>query len=144
MHAIRRIHWGRIVVAGLMAEATVFSIFFALLLAATLAGVPELAEPESTLDYIDALVSSFASVFVFTIWVGRRIESGFVLHGILVGLTAMLLFLGLIFGFTGSVAQPSLYWVAHGLKLLGGLAGGLVVERGRRRAVGVEAAQVRA
>ena len=144
MSAMRQIHWGRIVIAGFLAEATVFTLFFSLLLAATLAGVPELASPMSTLDYIDALVSSFASIFFFTLWVGRRIESGFVLHGVLVGMVAMLLFLCLIFGFQGSVEQPPLYWVAHGLKLLGGLAGGLVAERRRSRAVGVEAAQVRA
>jgi hypothetical protein len=38
MTAMRRIRWGRIVVAGLLAEAGVFAMFFVLLFDATLAG----------------------------------------------------------------------------------------------------------
>jgi hypothetical protein len=56
---IHRIHWKWIVVAGLLAEAAVFAIFFLLLFVATLAGAPEVARPMSTLDYIDAMVSSY-------------------------------------------------------------------------------------
>ena len=145
MIAIRQIHWGRIVVAALLAEVSVIAIFFLLLFGAMLAGVPELARPMSTLDYVDAMVSSFAMVFVFTLWVGRRIESGFVLHGILVGVVAMLLFVALNFGLNGTLEEPPLYWVAHGLKILGGMIGGLVVERRRRREtiVGADEARVR-
>ena len=138
MNAIRDIHWGRIVVAGFLAEAVVFAIFFLLLFGATLAGVPEIARPMSTLDYADAMVSSFATVFLFTLWVGRRIESGFILHGILVGVVALLLFQIVIFAGSGSLAQPPLYVVAHALKIVGGLTGGLVAERRRHRVVGAE------
>ncbi|HEY6508562.1 MAG TPA: hypothetical protein VIY56_11160 [Vicinamibacterales bacterium] len=61
----------------------------------------------------------------------RRVESDFVLHGVLVGIVAMLLFLVVIVTLSGSVAQPPLHRVAHGLKVLGGVAGGLVAERRR-------------
>ena len=135
MIAIGPIRWGRIVVAAFLAEVSVIAIFFLLLFGAMLAGVPELARPMSTLDYVDAMVSSFVMVFVFTLWVGRRIESGFVLHGILVGAVAMLLFVALNFGLNGTLEEPPLYWVAHGLKILGGLTGGLVAERRRHRAL---------
>lgn len=135
MNAIRRIHWGRIVVAGFLAEAAVFAVFFLLLIGATLAGVPDLARPMSTLDYVDALVSSFVMVFLFTLWIGKRIESGFVLHGILIGVVGVVLFGIVIFTTTGTLAQPALYVVAHFLKILGGIAGGLVAERRRRRVV---------
>jgi hypothetical protein len=127
-------------VAGFLAEVAVFAIFFLLLLGATLAGVPEIARPLSTLDYIDAMVSSFAMVFLFTLWLGTRIESGFVLHGMLVGLLGILLFGILLFAATGSLAQPPLYLVAHFLKILGGIAGGLVAERRRRRILAVQQA----
>lgn len=143
MIAIRQIHWGRIVVAALLAEVSVIAIFFLLLFGAMLAGVPELARPMSTLDYVDAMVSSFAMVFVFTLWVGRRIESGFVLHGILVGVVAMVLFVALNFGLNRTLEEPPLYWVAHGLKILGGITGGLVVERRRRRETIVGAGEAR-
>jgi len=59
MSGIRQVHWGRIVVAGFLSEVAVFAIFFLLLIAATLAGVPGVAKPMSTLDYIDAMLSSF-------------------------------------------------------------------------------------
>jgi hypothetical protein len=135
MADIRPIRWGLVVAAAALAELSVIAIFFVLLFGAMLAGVPELARPLSTLDYVDALVSSFVMVFVFTLWVGRRIESGFVLHGILVGIFATLFFVVLSLGLNGTLEEPPLYWVAHGLKILGGLTGGLVAERRRPRAL---------
>jgi hypothetical protein len=43
-----------------------------------------------------------------------------------------------IFAGNRSLAQPPLYLVAHALKILGGLTGGLVAERRRHRVVGAE------
>jgi hypothetical protein len=80
------------------------------------------------------LVASFASIFLCTLWVGRRLEGAFVLHGILIALVAMSLFLLLMALTAGSIQQPILYWVAHGLKFAGGIAGGLVTERRHRPA----------
>ena len=124
--------WGRILLAGLLAEASVMVVFFILLGLAWLAGVPEIAAPMTALDYVDALIASFLSIFIATRWVARRLEGAFVLHGILIALVAMSLFLLLIGLAEGSIEQPALYWVAHGLKFAGGIAGGLVAERRRR------------
>ena len=135
MSDARRIRWKWILVGGLLAEVTVMAIFFLLLLAAMAAGVPEIAQPMTTLDYIDAMVMSFVSMLVFTIWVGKRIDSAFVLHGVLIGTFGILLFTVMWIGTTGSLAQPALYVVAHGLKIAGGIAGGLIAERRHRRAV---------
>lgn len=129
MNAFRDIHWKRILVAGFMAEAAIFAIFFLLLLVATLAGVPDIARPGSTLDYIDAIAASFAMVFLATLWVGKRIESRFVLHGVLIGVLGVVLFGIVILAGTGTLAQHPLYFVAHGLKVIGGVAGGLVARR---------------
>jgi hypothetical protein len=142
MSAIQQVHWGRIVVAGFLSEVAVFAIFLLLLIAATLAGVPEVARPMSTLDYIDAILSSFAMVFLFTLWLGTRIESRFMLYGALVGVVGILLFAIMWVATTGSLAQPPAYVVAHLLKVLGGITGGLVAERRRRRVIRVEGAQV--
>ena len=95
-----------------------------------------------TLDYIDALVSSFASVFLFTLWAGKRIDSGFVMHGVLIGVFGTLLFAIIWIAATGSLAQPPLYVVAHGLKILGGVAGGLVAGKRRRQALPDKAFEV--
>ena len=135
-----RIHWGRIVVAAVLAEASVMAGFFLLLFIATQAGVPELARPMSPLDYVDAIVASFVMVFLFTLWVGRRIDSRFVLHGVLVGVVAVLLFVTLIFAVNKTFAEPPLYIVAHAMKILGGITGGLVAEKRKRRVVAYEAA----
>jgi hypothetical protein len=136
---MRRIHWKRILIAGFLAEATVFAVFFLLLFAATAAGVPEIARPMGTLDYIHALVSSFAMAFLFTLWVGKRIESGFVLHGVLIGVFGILLFSIMWLATTRSLAQPPLYVVAHVLKVLGGIAGGVVAERRQRHILSAQA-----
>jgi hypothetical protein len=133
MIAMRGIRWKWIVAAGFLAEATVFAVFFLLLFAAAAAGVPEIARPMGTVDYIDALMSSFVTVFFFTLWVGKRIESAFVLHGVLIGMFGILLFGIMWLATTKSLAQPPLYVMAHGLKLLGGIAGGLVAEKRQRR-----------
>jgi len=142
MSGIRQVHWGRIVVAGFLSEVAVFAIFFLLLIAATLAGVPDVAKPMSTLDYTDAILSSFLMVFLFSLWVGKRIESGFVLHGTLVGVVGILLFTIMWVATTRSPAQPLVYVVAHLLKILGGISGGLLVARRRRRVPEVEQAQI--
>jgi hypothetical protein len=128
------------VVAGFLSEVAVFAIFFLLLIAATLAGVPEVARPMSTLDYIDAMLSSFVMVFLFSRWVGKRIESRFVLHGTLVGAVGIVLFTTMWVATTGSLAQPPVYVVAHLLKVLGGITGGFVVQR-RKRHVGLAVTQ---
>jgi hypothetical protein len=135
MSETRRIRWKWIIVGAFLAELTVMAIFVLLLLAATAAGVPEIAAPMTPLDYIDAMVMSFVSMLVFTVWVGKRIDSAFVLHGVLIGAVGILLFTVMWVGTTGTFAQPALYVVAHGLKIVGGVVGGLIAERRYRRAL---------
>jgi hypothetical protein len=60
------------------------------------------------------------------------------LHGILVGVVATLLYVGLTLG----RPEPLAYLVAHALKILGGAAGGRVAER-RRRATSTATADFR-
>ena len=109
-----------------------------MLLAATLAGVPEIAKPMSPLDNVDATVSSFVMVFLFTLWVGKRVDAEFVLHGALIGVVGALLFTVMWVATTRALAQPPLYMAAHVLKVLGGIRGGLLVKlrksHGRRQA----------
>ena len=69
---MRRIHWKWVVVASVLAEASVLAIFFLLLFVANLAGVLSIARPMGTLDYIDAMVSSFAAVSDAVILLERR------------------------------------------------------------------------
>jgi hypothetical protein len=129
MSHTRRIHWRLVLLAGFLAEVGMMVLFLLFLAVAALAGVPELAQPESTFDLINAMVSGFLMMFLFTLWVGRRIESGFVAHGALIGIVGALLFTILIFALTGSLEQHPLYFVAHGLKVIGGITGGVVASK---------------
>ena len=106
-----QIHWGRACVAGILAEVAVFAIVF----------------PTRSLFGQQAFLASilFASAvlpLVMALWVCRRVESHFLLHGALVGIVAALFYLGLAW----RQPQPKLYWIAHGLKIAGGIAGGVV------------------
>jgi predicted anti-sigma-YlaC factor YlaD len=89
MSARQPLLWGRILLAAFLAEASVMAGFFLLLGLAWMVGVPEVAAPMTPLDYADALIASFVSIFIATRWVGRRLEGAFVLHGILIALVAM-------------------------------------------------------
>jgi putative membrane protein (TIGR04086 family) len=114
MNSYGGIRWLRVLLAGFLAEVLVIALVipFALLLG------------KNTLTYT-APVASFLACFVFAIWVGRRLDSRFALHGILVGVVATLIYVAL----TRGGPEPPAYLVAHALKLLGGAAGGLVAAR---------------
>ena len=106
-----RMHWGRIVMGGLLAEV-------ALILAIVPLG---LRLGESFLHYT-APPGSFLTCFVAALWVTRGVRSRFILHGMLVGVVAALIYVGL----TRAQPEPLAYVVAHGLKILGGGCAGFV------------------
>jgi putative membrane protein (TIGR04086 family) len=111
-----RIHWGRILLGGLLAEVTL-----------VLAIVPlGLRLGDNFLHYI-APPGSFITCFLGALWVGRRIETRFILHGTLVGMVAVLIYVAL----TRAQPEPFAYIVAHALKLLGGACGGFVAHQRR-------------
>ena len=94
-------------IGGFLAEVSVFAIVFP---------ARYLFGQQAFLASI--LVFSAVMPFIFALWVGRRLESRFVLHGALVGLA-------------WGQPQPLLYKIAHGLKIVGGVAGGIVASRRR-------------
>ena len=108
------IHWVRACIGGLLAELTVFAIVFP---ARSLFG--------ERAFLASILVASAVMPFVLAVWVCRRVEARFVLHGALVGIVAVLFYLALAWG----QPQPRLYKIAHGLKIVGGAAGGAVASR---------------
>jgi len=113
------IRWLRVLLAGFLAEVLVIALVipFALLLG------------KNTLTYT-APAASLLACFVFAIWVGRSLNSRFVLHGVLVGVVATLIYVAL----TRGGPEPPAYLFAHALKLLGGAAGGLVAARRQKPA----------
>jgi hypothetical protein len=118
MAEVRKIHWVRVLLAGILAELAVFVIVF-----------PTRHFFGQRAFLASILIASALLPFAFALWVGRHIESRFVLHGALVGVVAALFYLALAWG----QAQPLLYRVAHGLKVVGGIVGGAVA--GRRKPI---------
>jgi len=70
-----------------------------------------------------ALIATFA----ITVWLGRRIASRLVLHGVLIGVAGTLMYVAI----TRGGPEPWQYLVAHALKVVGGAAGGVVLARRR-------------
>jgi putative membrane protein (TIGR04086 family) len=109
-----RLRVGRIVAGGLLAE-------FALILAI----VPIGLRLGDTFLQLAAPPGSFIVCFLGALWTCRRVESRFLLHGVLVGAVAALFYIAL----TGFKPEPLAYVIAHALKLAGGAAGGWIAQR---------------
>ena len=77
--------------------------------------------------YYVAPPASAVATFLMTLWVARKLEAGFILHGVLVGLVGVVLTAGFIF-----VAKPEdrfMYGVSFVLRIIGGYLGGVVARR---------------
>ena len=110
------LRWGRALVGGISAELVVFAIVF-----------PVLHFFGQKAFLASILIASLAMPFLFAVWVCRRVKSHFVLHGLLVGVVAALMYLIVAWG----QPEPLLYKIAHGLKLVGGLLGGVFARSSR-------------
>ena len=111
------IHWGRILLGGLLAEVALI-----------IAIVPLSLRFGDTFLHYTAPPGSFVTCFLGALWVCRRTESRFILQGTLVGVVAALIYVAL----TRAQPEPFVYLVAHGLKLAGGACGGFVALRRQR------------
>jgi putative membrane protein (TIGR04086 family) len=111
-----RIHWVRILVGGFLAEALLIVLVIPI----------AIKWGQHPLLYV-APVGSLLTCFVFGLWVGRGVQSRFLVHGLLVGVVAAVIYVAL----TLARPEPMAYVIAHGLKLLGGTAGGWFAGRGK-------------
>jgi hypothetical protein len=112
----KRIHWVRILVGGFLAEALLIVLVIPI----------AIKWGQHPLLYV-APVGSLLTCIVFGLWVGRGVQSRFLVHGLLVGVVAALIYVAL----TLARPEPMAYVIAHGLKLLGGTAGGWFAGRGK-------------
>jgi len=107
------IRWGRILLGGLLAEVALI-----------LAIVPLGLHLGGNFLLYTAPPGSFVTCFLGALWVCRRVGSHFILHGTLVGVVAVLLYVAL----TRAQPEPFAYILAHALKLAGGACGGFVAQ----------------
>jgi hypothetical protein len=108
--------WGRIVAGGFLAEVVLIVV-----------AIPTLAFGNQNIVNWVAVIGSAVTSCGAAIWVARRLDSRFVVHGVLTGLTAAVIYIVLIVA--SGQTQPLIYWVAHGFKIVGGAAGGMFVAR---------------
>src|SRR3984893_15887770 len=108
------IQWGRVLLAAFVMELVLIAIAAPLFKSGAGRVLVYVVPPA-------ALIATFA----ITVWLGRRINSKFVLHGVLIGVVGTLMYVGL----TRAQPEPWKYLVAHALKIVGGGAGGMVLTR---------------
>ena len=119
-------NWKRALLGGLLAEVLVLVL---ILPVAYAVGYDMRSGPANlplAMGY-SIVIASFIAPLLLTQWVTKRIMSGFVLHGALVGFTAFVIYM-IPMTLSGE-QQPLIYWIAHAAKILGGLSGGLVAAR---------------
>ncbi|HEY7387015.1 MAG TPA: hypothetical protein VH640_00775 [Bryobacteraceae bacterium] len=113
---MKNIRWGWILLGGFLSELAIFIVVIPLSLVAG----------QNSLLY-SAPPASFAAPFLFGMWVGAKAPERRVLHGALVGVVGIVIYLCITLG----RPEPAAYVLAHVLKLLGGSMGGLVASKRR-------------
>ena len=116
------LRWGRIVLGGILAEVVLILIVIPMRLAAA---------SEAAITDV-AVAGSFLAFVPVAWWMGRSLSRQ-VLHGVLMGAVAALFYtllalVGQLF-VKDAPPTPFIYYVAHGLKLLGGATGGWLAQR---------------
>ena len=114
-----KIRWGRVILAALAAEVLVILLLLAASAVFKVSG--EVA------GYYVAPPASAAASFLMALWVGRKLESRFVLHGVLVGVVGVVLTGGFVF--TAKPEDRLVYLGSFGLRIVGGYLGGLVAQK---------------
>jgi len=83
--------------------------------------------PGEVAGYYVAPSASAVATFLMVLWVARKVESRFILHGVLVGLVGVALTGGFIF--TAKPGDRLMYVVSFVLRIVGGYVGGLVAQK---------------
>ena len=119
MSRVAKICWGRVLLAAVAAEVVVMLLILAVSVLFRMRG--EVA------GYYVAAPAGALATFLMVLWVARKLESGFILHGVLVGLAGVVLSGGFIF--TAKPEDRWMYAASFILRIVAGYLGGLVARR---------------
>lgn len=114
-----KLRWGWIVLAAVAAEVLVI---LALLAVSAIFKIPG-----DVAGYYVAAPGAGLATFLMALWVARKAESRFILHGLLVGLVGVALTGGFIF--TAKPGDRLMYGISFVLRIVGGYLGGLTAQR---------------
>jgi len=119
---MRKIRWGWVLVAGILAEAVAVAFLVGL---RWMHGYPAAsAAPLSAVGAIAFEAELFVGTAAAGWWVARKAIAWPVLNGALVGVTTVLVYEILAFG--QPVPHDWSYFFLHGLKVAGGVTGGCI------------------
>ena len=120
-------NWLRAIWGGILAEQLLIVVLMPVVL--IFYSTETLQHPDNLPAVIAFIIvaGSFAMPALVTQWVAKRASSRLVLHGLLVGFTAFVVYATPMF--LAGEHQPPLYWFAHAMKILGGLTGGFVAAK---------------
>jgi drug/metabolite transporter (DMT)-like permease len=111
------IQWGRILLAAFLMELILFAI-----------AVPLNLIGATRTELYSLPPAAFIATCAVTVWLGRRIQARLVLHGVLIGVAGILMYVGLSLG----AREPWQYVLGNALKVVGGAVGGMVLARQRK------------
>lgn len=121
-----KINWGRILNAGLVAEILLILIYQFIV---QLYGRGMVAA-------VFVIAGCFVFMLVGALWVGRKIESRYILHGFLVGIVAVIYYVVRTLPDVVSGQYVENYWLSalagHTPKILGGMLGGYLAGRQKK------------
>ena len=124
------LQWLRVLLGGLLIEVILVVVLIG---GFTVAGV-DLSQNITLGSSVIIGVSCFVVAFLVAVWLGKGIRHRAVLHGLLIGVVATLLYVGLVVG-SGQLPAalaaygPFTFVVVNGLRIIGAVVGGAVSER---------------
>ena len=130
-----KIQWIRVLLAGFLIEVILGVVLIGGFAAAGVSLQGNISALSSTIIGVGCFVIAFLVVF----WVGRGIHSRIVLHGLLIGLVATVLYVGLVAGAGDMPAAlaaygPVTFVILNGARIVGAVLGG--VQRARYPSAG--------
>ena len=130
---MKSMRWGWILLGGFLAVFATVALIMLLRLAYGQAGASSAQLP--ALGRYAFLAGVFASLFVSAWWVARKANSRPIVHGLLVGVAAVLIYELLTLGLP--IPKTWYHFFVHGLELLAAVAGGYLAARRSRELVAV-------
>lgn len=127
------LRWGRILLTAFALELVLFAV---LLPIGFVFGMPGAGNgTDFTVFFVAVPLGCLAFGYLFGLWLGRRVSSRYVLHGVLLGVAAMLIYLAVCSIPPNSIAAamagygPVRFWAFNGLRLVGCVTGTLYAQR---------------
>lgn len=128
--------WKRVIIAAVLSEIAVTGLIIAIVGAHAILGSSgtgaDSDEFSHNVGYYTAAPAAVLAVFLMAFWAIRRLDSDFIVNGLLVGIVATLLTVGFIFG-----ARPEDRWMyiaSFASRIAAGYAAGVFVQRMKERA----------